>query len=141
MGVITRYMSEFDKETVFENKKDADAHDKKIAATSTLKTFIETQVPNIDSDSAKLLVEQISINAEAIIKTLKGKPQDLINIMKALSPTNSDNESGILDSDGLVNQTKATAAQSDNVNQETPADQDTSADQEQMHSDTETEAA
>lgn len=85
MAVIAMWKCDRDG-AMFDNKKDADAHDKELELGSAFTQLLEQTIPGIDELKAEEFGLLLARNKELVMKACKGNPEALDEI--ALQPDN-----------------------------------------------------
>lgn len=80
MAVIAMWMCDRDG-TMFENKKEADAHDKLLELGERFSQLLERAIPGIDEKAAEEFGLLIARNKELVIQACKGKPEAMDDIV------------------------------------------------------------
>lgn len=86
MAVIAMWKCDRDG-SMFDNKKDADLHDKMLELGEGFTQLLEKMIPGVDEDKAEAFGLFLAQNKEAVIAACKGKPEALAAIDEA--PQNS----------------------------------------------------
>lgn len=76
MAVIAMWKCDRDG-AMFDNKKDADAHDKELELGSAFTRLLEQLVPGVDEVKAEEFGLMLARNKELVIKACKGNPEAL----------------------------------------------------------------
>lgn len=76
---------------MFENKKDADAHDKMLELAECFSAFLEKHIPSINEQEAESVGLLLSKNKEQLITACKGRPEVLLELMSDSEQDASDN--------------------------------------------------
>ncbi len=63
---------------MFENKKDAEEHDKMLELAANLTSLIEQHLPNIGEDDSEAIGLLLAKRRETLAKACKGKPELLL---------------------------------------------------------------
>ena len=87
MAVIAVWKCDRDN-SMFENKKDADEHDKMLELAENITAFIEDNVQGIDEKQSEAIGILLSKHRELLAKACKGKPNVLMEINKEADKTN-----------------------------------------------------
>ncbi|MCG8613865.1 MAG: YebG family protein [Pseudomonadales bacterium] len=78
MALVTLYMSDRDpQKRTFTDKKEADAHDKKLELAENIQCFIENNLEDLSETQCEKLAMLIAENKERFLTALKGKPEVL----------------------------------------------------------------
>jgi dsDNA-binding SOS-regulon protein len=80
--------------SMFENKKDADAHDKMLELGEQFTMLIESQLSGVDEAQIESLGLLLAKNKELIIQACKGKPEVLEEILKPQNVTDISEATG-----------------------------------------------
>lgn len=81
MAVIAMWKCDRDG-SMFENKKDADAHDKMIELGEQFTSLLESQIKGIDETQAESFGLLLAKHKDLIISACRGKPESLEEIIK-----------------------------------------------------------
>ena len=73
--------------SMFENKKDADAHDKMLELGEQFTMLIESQLKDVDEAQAESFGLLLAKNKELIVQACKGKPESLDEIINPQNVT------------------------------------------------------
>lgn len=76
MAVIAKWICDRD-ESMFDSKKEAEAHDKVLELAEQFTALLLSQIPDIDSGKAEAFGILMANNKEAIIEACKGKTDAL----------------------------------------------------------------
>ncbi|KZZ38840.1 MULTISPECIES: YebG family protein [unclassified Oleiphilus] len=79
---------------MFENKKDADAHDKMLELGEQFTTLIESQIAGVDEAQAESFGLLLAKHKELIIQACKGKPEVLEELSNPQNVTDINEASG-----------------------------------------------
>jgi dsDNA-binding SOS-regulon protein len=79
MAVIAMWKCDRDG-SMFENKKDADAHDKMLELGEQFTNLLESQIKGIDETQAELFGLLLAKHKDLIVLACKGKPEALEEI-------------------------------------------------------------
>ena len=79
MAVVAMWKCDRD-DSMFENKKEADAHDKMLELAENLSLLLERQIEGISEESAESIGLLLSKNKETLVAACKGKPELLLDI-------------------------------------------------------------
>lgn len=79
MAVVAMWKCDRD-DTMFDNKKDADAHDKMLELAESFSVFLGRQVEGISEDDAENIGLLLSRNKSLLIAACKGNPDLLLEI-------------------------------------------------------------
>lgn len=80
--------------SMFENKKDADAHDKMLELGEQFTTLIESQLSCVDEAQAESFGLLLAKHKELIVQACKGKPEALEQIINPQNVTDISEASG-----------------------------------------------
>lgn len=73
MAVVAIWKCDRDN-TMYENKKDADAHDKMLELAESISLFLGKQIEGISEENAENIGLLLSKNKDVLIAACKGKP-------------------------------------------------------------------
>ena len=90
MAVVAMWKCDRD-ESMFENKKDADAHDKMLELAEGFTGMLSAHLDGIDERDAENLGLLLSRNKAAVIAACKGKPELLFPLGEDLEEINDSN--------------------------------------------------
>ena len=79
MAVVAMWKCDRD-DTMFDNKKDADAHDKMLELADSISTFLGKQIESLSEDDAESIGLLLSQNKALLIAACKGNPGALSDI-------------------------------------------------------------
>lgn len=79
MAVVAMWKCDRD-DAMFDNKKDADAHDKMLELAESLSALLEKQIEGISETDAENVGLLLSRNKHVLIAACKGKPELLLDI-------------------------------------------------------------
>ncbi len=79
MAVLAKWMCDRD-DTMFDNKKDAEAYDKMLELGEQFSALLEKHLSNIDAVQAEEFGILLAKNKELIINACKGRPELLADI-------------------------------------------------------------
>lgn len=79
MAVVAMWKCDRD-DTMFDNKKDADAHDKMLELAESFSVFLGRQIEGISEDDAENIGLLLSRNKGLLIAACKGNPDLLLEI-------------------------------------------------------------
>ncbi len=79
MAVVAMWKCDRD-DAMFDNKKDADAHDKMLELAESLSMLLEKQIEGISETDAEHVGLLLSRNKHVLIAACKGKPELLLDI-------------------------------------------------------------
>ena len=82
MAVVAMWKCDRD-DTMFDNKKDADAYDKMLELAEGFSEFLEKQIEGISEKDAENIGLLLSKNKNVLIAACKGKPELLLGIGEA----------------------------------------------------------
>jgi len=80
MAVIAMWKCDRDG-SMFDNKKEADAHDKMLELGEQFTALLESQISGIDESQAESFGILLAKNKELLIQACRGKPDALIEII------------------------------------------------------------
>lgn len=66
--------------SMFENKKDADEHDKMLELASNISAFIESNIDGLDEKVSEAIGLLLAKQRETLAKACKGKPEVLLEL-------------------------------------------------------------
>lgn len=79
MAVVAMWKCDRD-DTMFDNKKDADAYDKMLELADSISTFLGQQIEGLGEDEAESIGLLLSKNKTVLVAACKGNPGALLNI-------------------------------------------------------------
>ena len=79
MAVVAMWKCDRDN-SMFENKKDADAYDKMLELAENFTAFLEKHAPGISEQDAESIGLLLSKNKETLMTACKGKPEALLEL-------------------------------------------------------------
>ncbi|MDH5231108.1 MAG: YebG family protein [Gammaproteobacteria bacterium] len=79
MAVLARWICDRD-DSMFESKKDAEAHDKMLELGEQFATMLQQQIPSADMEQAAACGLFMAKHKDTIIEACKGKPELLSNM-------------------------------------------------------------
>ncbi len=88
MAVIPMWKCDRD-DTMFDSKKDADAHDKMLELADNFRLLLEQQIDGISEQDAENIGLLLSKHKHLIITACKGKPEALLEIGNESQPEES----------------------------------------------------
>ncbi|MDH5691719.1 MAG: YebG family protein [Gammaproteobacteria bacterium] len=88
MAVIAKWICDRD-DSMFDSKKDAEAHDKVLELAEQFTALLRARIPNVDGRKAEEFGILLANNREAIIEACKGK-------VEALNAIHSEEESNVM---------------------------------------------
>lgn len=71
--------------TMFENKKDAEEHDKMLELAANITTLLETHISGIDEKTSEAVGLLLADRRDALARACKGKPSALLEEPSELS--------------------------------------------------------
>lgn len=107
MAVIAVWQCDRDG-SMFEDKKQAEEHDKYLELAANITSLIESEIPGIDEQHSEAIGLLLAQRREQLAKACKGKPDEL------LQPFEADTESKAT-LKTLANEEKAAAQENTNV--------------------------
>ena len=87
MPVIAMWMCDRDS-SMFDSKKDADAHDKMLELAEQFTALLESKLDGIKEEQAESFGLLLAKNKELIIQACKGKPEVLADVSEDLEVDN-----------------------------------------------------
>ncbi|GAA6150732.1 YebG family protein [Pseudoteredinibacter isoporae] len=75
---------------MFENKKDAEEHDKMLELAANITSLLETHIDGLDEDASEAIGLLLAERREALAKACKGKPSVLLE-EPSVDSDNTDN--------------------------------------------------
>lgn len=79
MAVVAMWKCDRD-DTMFDNKKDADAHDKMLELAESFRLLLEKEIEGISEQDAENIGLLLSRNKNTLVAACKGKPDLLLQI-------------------------------------------------------------
>ena len=79
MAVVAMWKCDRD-DSMFDSKKDADAHDKMLELAENFSLLLEKQIKGISEQDAESIGLLLSKNRDVLITACKGKPELLLDI-------------------------------------------------------------
>ena len=86
MAVVAMWKCDRDN-TMFDDKKQADAYDKMLELAEQFTALLESQVEGVDEKSAEAFGLLLAKNKEQVMTACKGKPEVLAEILNPASVT------------------------------------------------------
>ncbi len=80
MAVISMWKCDRDN-SMFDNKKEADAHDKMLELAEQFSLLLEKVVPQVDEKAAEEFGLVLARNKERVLQACKGKPEAIAEII------------------------------------------------------------
>ncbi|MEX1668056.1 YebG family protein [Zhongshania guokunii] len=87
MAVVAKWMCDRDN-TMFDNKKDADAYDKMLELAEGFSALLLQHIPSVDEARAEEFGIFLAKNKEAVMQACKGRVEALEEINGDASPSN-----------------------------------------------------
>jgi dsDNA-binding SOS-regulon protein len=87
MAVVAKWMCDRDN-SMFDNKKDADAYDKMLELAEGFAALLQQHIPSVDEAQAEEFGIFLSKNKEAVMQASKGRVEALSEIDSDASPSN-----------------------------------------------------
>ncbi len=87
MAVVAKWMCDRDN-SMFDNKKDADAYDKMLELAEGFAALLQQHIPSVDEAQAEEFGIFLSENKEAVMQACKGRVEALSEIDSDASPSN-----------------------------------------------------
>ncbi len=87
MAVVAKWMCDRDN-SMFDNKKDADAYDKMLELAEGFAALLQEHIPSVDEAQAEEFGIFLSKNKEAVMQACKGRVEALSEIDSDASPSN-----------------------------------------------------
>ena len=78
MAVVAMWKCDRD-DTMFDNKKDADAYDKMLELADSISTFLGDRIDGLSEDNAESIGLLLSKNKALLVAACKGNPSALAN--------------------------------------------------------------
>ncbi|MCR8923131.1 YebG family protein [Dasania sp. GY-MA-18] len=88
MAVVAMWKCDRD-DSMFDNKKDADAYDKMLELAESFTQFLEKHAAGISEQDAETIGLLLSKNKEQLIAACKGKPEVLLSLGEGDSEADS----------------------------------------------------
>ncbi len=79
MAVIAKWLCDRD-DSMFNSKKEAEAHDKMLELAEQFTALLETHIPEVDASQAEAFGILLAKNKELIMKACKGESEALAEI-------------------------------------------------------------
>ena len=79
MAIIAIWKCDRD-EKLFDNKKEAEEHDKMLELAANISSWVEQEIDDIPEHAIEMLGLLMANNKEKLLKALKGKPESLLEV-------------------------------------------------------------
>jgi dsDNA-binding SOS-regulon protein len=86
MAVVAMWKCDRD-DSMFDNKKDADAYDKMLELGEQFTMMIESQIKGVDERAAEAFGLLLAKNKELLMQACKGRPEALAELVNGASVT------------------------------------------------------
>lgn len=80
---------------MFDNKKDAEEHDKMLELAANITALIERHVEGVSEEASEEIGLMLAKRREILAKACKGKPEELLSEDEASEPASSSEEQNV----------------------------------------------